>query len=106
MQGGEQLERGVLGEPVHHRGALPLTCGDEVAVVRHVADLGLGDGLDDGGCWGGHGCYGLSVDADGVRNQQIWWQRHGAKLHLRYLDAGWWMDCDDQIGADNWLRAT
>jgi len=23
--------------------------------VRHVADLGLGDGLDDGGCWGGHG---------------------------------------------------
>jgi len=55
MQDGEQLERGVLGEPVHHRGALPLACGDEVAVVRHVADLGLGDGLDDGGCWGGHG---------------------------------------------------
>ena len=26
-----------------------------MAVVRHVADLGLGDGLDDGGCWGGHG---------------------------------------------------
>jgi len=26
-----------------------------VAVVRHVANLGLGDGLDDGGCWGGHG---------------------------------------------------
>jgi len=26
-----------------------------VALVRHVADLGLGDGLDDGGCWGGHG---------------------------------------------------
>jgi len=40
MQGGEQLEWGVLGEPVHHRGALPLACGDEVAVVRHVADLG------------------------------------------------------------------
>ena len=54
-QDGEQLEWGVLGEPVHHRGALPLACGDEVAVVRHVADLGLGDGLDDGGCWGGHG---------------------------------------------------
>ena len=50
MQDGEQLERGVLGEPVHHRGALPLACGDEVAVVRHVADLGLGDCLDDGGC--------------------------------------------------------
>jgi hypothetical protein len=30
-------------------------CGDEVAVVRHVADLGRGDGLDDGGCRGGHG---------------------------------------------------
>jgi len=42
MQDGEQLEWGVLGEPVHHRGALPLACGDEVAVVRHVADLGLG----------------------------------------------------------------
>jgi hypothetical protein len=26
-----------------------------VAVVRHVADLGRGDGLDDGGCRGGHG---------------------------------------------------
>ena len=49
MQDGEQLEWGVLGEPVHHHGALPLACGDEVAVVRHVADLGLGDGLDDGG---------------------------------------------------------
>jgi len=55
MQDGEQLEWGVLGEPVHHRGALPLACGDGVAVVRHVADLGLGDGLDDGGYWGGHG---------------------------------------------------
>jgi len=54
MQDGEQLEWGVLGEPVHHHGALPLACGDEVAVVRHVADLGRGDGLDDGGCWGGH----------------------------------------------------
>jgi len=52
IQDGEQLEWGVLGEPVHHRGALPLACGDEVAVVRHVADLGFGDGLDDGGCWG------------------------------------------------------
>ncbi len=31
-----------------------MACGDEVAVVRHVADLGLGDGLDDGGCWVGH----------------------------------------------------
>jgi len=29
--------------------------GNEVAVARRVADLGLGDGLDDGGCWGGHG---------------------------------------------------
>jgi len=28
--------------------------GDEVAAVRNVAGLGLGDGLDDGGCWGGH----------------------------------------------------
>ena len=55
LQDGEQLEWGVLGDSVHHRGALPLACGDEVAVVRHVADLGLGDGLDDGGCWGGHG---------------------------------------------------
>jgi len=45
MQDGEQLEWGVLGEPVHHHGVLPLACGDEVAVVRHVADLGLGDGL-------------------------------------------------------------
>ena len=39
MQDGEQLERGVLGEPVHHHGALPLACGDEVAVVRHVAEF-------------------------------------------------------------------
>jgi len=39
------LEWGVLGEPVHHHGTLPLARGDEVAVVRHVADLGLGDGL-------------------------------------------------------------
>ena len=48
--------------------------------------------------WSFELCYGLSVDADGVQNQRIWWQHHGPKLHLRHLDAGWWMDCDDQIG--------
>ena len=26
-------------------------CGDEVAAVRHIADLGLDDGPDDGGRW-------------------------------------------------------
>ena len=36
MQEGEQLERGVLGEPVHHRGALPPACGDEVTAVRRL----------------------------------------------------------------------
>lgn len=48
--------------------------------------------------WSFELCQGLYVYADGVRNQRIWWQRHGTKLHLRHLDAGWWMDCDDQIG--------
>ena len=48
--------------------------------------------------WSFELCYGLYVDADGVRNQ--WLARHGdgSGLHLRHLDAGWWMDCDDQIG--------
>jgi len=36
VQDGEQLEWGVLGEPGHHHGALPLACGDEVAVVRRL----------------------------------------------------------------------
>ena len=38
--------------------------------------------------WSFELCYGLYVDADGVRNQLIWWQRHGVELHLRHLDAG------------------
>ena len=48
--------------------------------------------------WSFELCYGLYVDADGVRNQWLWGQRHGVELHLRHLDAGWWMDHDDKIG--------
>ena len=48
--------------------------------------------------WSFELCYGLYVDADGVQNQWPWGQRHGVELHLRHLDAGWWMDHDDKIG--------
>lgn len=43
-------------------------------------------------------CLGMYVDADGVRNQ--WLARHGdgSGLHLRHLDAGWWIDSDENIG--------
>lgn len=56
-QGGEWCEWGALGDPVHHRGTLSLACGDEVVVMRHVANLGLCDRLDDGECWGGYGVF-------------------------------------------------
>lgn len=53
MQSGEQLNWGVLGESVSRYGAPPLACGDPVAVVRYVTDLGLGDSPGDIQCCGG-----------------------------------------------------
>jgi hypothetical protein len=46
--------------------------------------------------WSFELCHGLDVDADGVRNRELWGSR--VKLHLRHLDTGWWMNPDDQIG--------
>jgi hypothetical protein len=48
--------------------------------------------------WSFELCQGLYVDVEGVRNQRLWWERHNTKLHMRHLDAGWWLDRDDQIG--------
>lgn len=48
------MARQPLCELAHHRAALRLACGDPVTAVRHVADLGLGDGLDNSGCRGAY----------------------------------------------------
>lgn len=49
MQCGEQLEWGVLGEPVHHRGALSFARSDPVAVVPQfdLVDAGRVSNLSD-----------------------------------------------------------
>jgi len=47
--------------------------------------------------WSFELCHGLDVDADGVRNRSVSLV-NSVELHLRRLDAMWWMDHDDKIG--------